>query len=127
MKFYVQHGGKELVFPSFRDFQSMYRLKFVGPDDLVRRENSERWVRAGDLPELRTIHLYERQGGTWSLHLFLLILLGSVAFGVMGQFFFSKSAPVFDSPAPKAAAKPPDAVPAVVPPAVPAPPPPSAP
>lgn len=53
MKFYVRHDGGELMFPSFKDFESMYRMKLVGPDDTVRRENSERWVRVGDLPELR--------------------------------------------------------------------------
>ena len=92
--------GKELVFPSFRDLQSMYRLKFLGPDDLVRRENSERWIRVGDLPELRSVHLYAAQQGPWTLQLLMLVMLGAVALFVMGQFFFSKSSRVLDDPPP---------------------------
>ena len=56
MKFYVRHGDGELMFPSFKDFEAMYRLKLVSPDDTVRRENSDRWSRVGDLPELRLTH-----------------------------------------------------------------------
>lgn len=53
MKFYVRHGEKELTFPTMQELQTMYRLKFIAPEDLVRRETSDRWVPAGDLPELR--------------------------------------------------------------------------
>lgn len=78
MKIYVRHGDGELMFPSFRDFQAMYRLKFVAPDDLVRRETSDRWVRAADLPELRAMRLYERDDtrrfGRLVAVLFLLLL-----------------------------------------------------
>ena len=59
MKVYVQHEGGELMFPSFRDFQTMYRLKFVSPDDMVRRESSQRWTRAADLPEIRALMAQE--------------------------------------------------------------------
>jgi len=75
MKVYVRHGGGELTFPSFRDFQSMYRLRFVSPDDLVRRETSSRWVRAADLPELRVLELGRRGRGRGTLRLLLLALL----------------------------------------------------
>ena len=60
MKVYVRHGEGELMFPSFKEFQTMYRVKFVAPDDLVRRENSDRWVRAGDMPELRGVRDHQR-------------------------------------------------------------------
>lgn len=63
MKVYVRHGQDEMMFPSFKDFQSMYRLKFIAPDDLCRREFSDRWIPVKDLPELRSVHLYDRDGG----------------------------------------------------------------
>lgn len=89
MKIYVRHGADELMFPSFRDFVSMYQLKFVSPDDLVRRENSERWVRAGDLPELRGMHLYEteRRRVARLVQLAVWLLLGAFAVAVLVQLF----------------------------------------
>lgn len=85
MKVYVRHGGGELMFPSFKDFQSMYRLKFIAPDDLVRRETSDRWVPAKDLPELRALHLYDRPAaGRWVGTAFWL-MLGLVALAVALQ------------------------------------------
>lgn len=87
MKIYVRHGDGELMFPSFRDFQSMYRMNFVGPDDLVRRETSSRWVRAGDLPELRSSHLYERRNSRRISGVFWL-MLAACALVVLVQLFF---------------------------------------
>lgn len=87
MKIFVRHGDGELVFPSFRDFQNMYRLKFVSPDDLVRRENSERWVRASDLPELRTIHLYDRNGVNRYAAAAVWLTVGLFAVAIVVQMF----------------------------------------
>jgi hypothetical protein len=87
MKFYVRHADNELMFPSFKDFQTMYRLKFVGPDDMVRRENSDRWTRVGDLPELRLTHSQTYGAGlrftqgTW-------LLVGVFALFILFQLFF---------------------------------------
>ena len=86
MKFYVRHEGQELMFPSFKDFQSMYRMKFIGEDDLVRRESSERWVRVGDLPELRSIHLYDRNQRSFTQIMWLMV--GAAAVLVLLQLFF---------------------------------------
>ena len=88
MKIHVRHGDGELVFPSFRDFQNMYRLKFVSPDDLVRRETSDRWIRARDLPELRALHLYDRSAPARHLVTGLWLLLGLISLGVMAQFVY---------------------------------------
>lgn len=85
MKIYVRHADGELVFPSFRDFQNMYRLRFVSPDDLVRRETSQRWMRAGDLPELRTLHLYDRSPRARKIQAALWLMVGLLAVGVMVQ------------------------------------------
>lgn len=89
MKIYVRHDDGELMFPSFRDFQNMYRLKFVAPDDLVRRENSDRWVKARDLPELRSMHLYDRSGPARAFTIVMWLMLGVFAVAVTLQLFLS--------------------------------------
>ena len=93
MKVFVRHDGRELVFPSFQDFQAMYRMRFVAPDDLVRRETSERWLRAGDLPELRSLHLYDRGGRRRAVTAAFWLMLGLFAVAVLAQLFFLRPAP----------------------------------
>ncbi len=44
--------GEELVCPSLPDLVALYRQGFLADDDLVRQEQSARWVRAGDMPAL---------------------------------------------------------------------------
>jgi hypothetical protein len=85
MKVYVRHDDGELMFPSFKDFQNMYRLKFVAPDDLVRRENSDRWVKARDLPELRAMHLYDRSGQQRAISTAMWLMLGVFAIVILVQ------------------------------------------
>jgi hypothetical protein len=85
MKVYVRHGDGELMFPSFKEFQAMYRLKFIAPDDLVRRETSERWLRAGDLPELRGVVEAGRMGRQFTLLMWLLV--GFFALVILFQLF----------------------------------------
>ena len=86
MKFYVKHGDGELMFPSFKDFQSMYRLKFIAPTDMVRRENSERWMRAAELPELRLTHSETHGAGRRFTQLIWLALAFAVVI-VLFQMF----------------------------------------
>lgn len=88
MKVYVRSGSDELVFPSFRDFQNMYRLKFIAPDDLVRREYSDRWIPARDLPELRAMHLYDRHGRDRHIATGMWLLVGLLALGVLAQLIY---------------------------------------
>jgi hypothetical protein len=90
MRFHVRSGDRELVFPSFRDFQAMYRQGFVAPDDLVRRENGTRWAKARDLPELRSVHLYERGGTHRALTTALWLMLGLFAAAVVLQLFLMR-------------------------------------
>jgi hypothetical protein len=45
--------GRELTVPSLADLAALHRAGFLGDDDLVRQERSERWVRAGDMAALR--------------------------------------------------------------------------
>jgi hypothetical protein len=103
MKMFVRHAGGELVVPSFQEFQALYRMQFISPDDLVRRETGERWLRAGDLPELRSLHLYDRGGRRRAVTLALWLMLGAFALAVMAQLFLLKPAPTFASPPQKSA------------------------
>jgi hypothetical protein len=89
MKVYVRHADGELMFPSFKDFQNMYRLKFVAPDDLVRRENSNRWVKASDLPELRAMHLYDRSGRERAVSVAMWLMLGAFAIVILIQLILA--------------------------------------
>ena len=86
MKIYVRHAGGELMFPSFKDLQAMYKLKFVAPDDLVRRENSERWIRAADLPELRFAQQNDKAGRQFTMAMYLMVL--GLAAALLFRFFF---------------------------------------
>lgn len=53
-KIHVKTPEGELTFQTWAEFQTMWKHKFIGPDDLVRRgDTSAKWTRAGDLPELR--------------------------------------------------------------------------
>lgn len=89
MKIHVRHGDRELVFPSFRDFQNLYRHGFILPDDPVRRETSNRWIRACELPELRAIHLYDRSAPRRAFATVMWVMLAVFAVGVTLQLFLS--------------------------------------
>lgn len=81
MKVYVRSDGGELACRSFGELQELFRLSLVGEDDLVRREGSERWVRAGDLPELRRLRQHQREERhflAWALLAALLVTLAMV-------------------------------------------------
>jgi hypothetical protein len=53
MRYLVRDGsGNELTVPSLSTLHALYEQGFLGDDDLVRKESSDRWVRAGNLPAL---------------------------------------------------------------------------
>jgi hypothetical protein len=87
MKFHVRHGDGELVVPSFKELQSLYRIGFITADDQLRRENSDRWMRLGDLPELRAMHLYDQSGPRKAFVVALWLMLGLFALSVLVQLF----------------------------------------
>ena len=92
MRFHVRHDGNELTLPSFADLANLYRVQFLTDDDLVRRESSDRWIRVGDLPELRALHLYDNSGARRAFSVVLWLLLGAFAIAVTVQLFLSRSA-----------------------------------
>jgi hypothetical protein len=56
MRYHVRNGaGEELVVPSLADLHTLYSHGFLGDDDLVRAETSERWIRAGAMRALQGV------------------------------------------------------------------------
>lgn len=89
MKVHVKEraDGMELTFPSFAEFQTLWMRKFISDDDLVRREGSTRWIRAGDLPELRTMKDMARGNVQWGVWL----TVGVTAFTLIVALIFQRS------------------------------------
>ena len=50
-------AGEELVCPTLADLHALYAQGFLGEDDLVRSEGSQRWVPVGAMPAL--LHVRE--------------------------------------------------------------------
>jgi hypothetical protein len=58
MRYFVRNAeGEELVVPSLGDLHALYAQGFLGDEDLVRSERSDRWVRAGAMPALHGVRL----------------------------------------------------------------------
>lgn len=55
MKYHVKNEHGELVVPSYRELRSLYKAQFIGDEDQVRKEDSERWVRAGNMRDLKVL------------------------------------------------------------------------
>jgi hypothetical protein len=56
MRYLVRDAdGRELLVPSLADLHALYQQGFLGDEDLVRAETSERWVRAGAMPALHGV------------------------------------------------------------------------
>lgn len=53
MKFYVRNEHGELVVPTYGELRKLYEKQFIDDEDEVRREGSDRWIKAGQMPELR--------------------------------------------------------------------------
>ncbi len=53
MRYQVKVDDEMLTFNSIKELEKMYIHGFVSPEDMVRPENSERWVPAGTMPVLR--------------------------------------------------------------------------
>ncbi len=71
VKIHVKTAEGELTFANWAEFQMMWKHKFIAPEDLVRRGDVDRWVRADELPELRRMATRDR---TADRRLFLITL-----------------------------------------------------
>ena len=56
MRYHVKNSqGEELVVPSLDDLHDLYAHGFLGDDDLVRSDTSERWIRVGSMRALQGV------------------------------------------------------------------------
>ncbi len=79
MRYFIRSAdGRELVCPTLADLHSLYQQGFLGDDDLVRPENSDRWVRAGVMPALHGAREQRRDPRK------VMALLAAIAVVVMG-------------------------------------------
>lgn len=53
-KFFVRNQDGELTVSNFAELRTLYLRQFISDDDEVRRDGTDRWQKAGLMPELRT-------------------------------------------------------------------------
>ncbi|HET9553765.1 MAG TPA: hypothetical protein VFP50_12420 [Anaeromyxobacteraceae bacterium] len=88
MRYVVRDAqGNELTVPSLRTLHALYDQGFLGDDDLVRMESSERWVRAGSMPALHGARQRRRDPRT-----VLAILFAAVALAAAVALLFAARA-----------------------------------
>jgi hypothetical protein len=76
MRYFVRNReGEELVVPTLADLHVLYAQGFLGDEDLVRSERSDRWVRAGSMPALHGVRLRRSDPRK-----FWMLVLAAVAF-----------------------------------------------
>jgi hypothetical protein len=74
--------GRELTVPSLTVLHALYDQGFLGEDDLVRRENDDRWVRAGAMPALEGSR-HRRAAPRWILAVLAAAVALAAALGLM--------------------------------------------
>jgi hypothetical protein len=75
MRYHVKDPqGQELVVPSLDDLHDLYAHGFLGDEDLVRAETSERWIRLGSMRALQGVRA--RRGDSRRMGL---ALIGAIA------------------------------------------------
>jgi hypothetical protein len=56
MRYHVRSAdGEELICPSLADLHALYHQGFLSDEDFVRADNSNRWVRAGNMPAFQGV------------------------------------------------------------------------
>jgi hypothetical protein len=81
MRQIVKTGDGELTFGSMAEVKALYQQGFIGPDDLIRPEDSARWVKAGTLSVLRSAQTRGKSETAMGLRLAMAIALSVVLAG----------------------------------------------
>jgi hypothetical protein len=55
MKYLIRSEHGELKVQSYAELRTLYQRQFISDEDEVRKEGSDRWVKAGKMPDLRAI------------------------------------------------------------------------
>jgi|GEM_PF-1842404 len=103
MKLQVKHAGGELTVASQKELVKLFQSGFIAPDDLVLRDGSERWTKAGELPWIRGAHQIRREDNRRLFGITLVMMV----LGLIAVFYIQKHA---DQIARKTGALPPGAV-----------------
>ncbi|HSN15446.1 MAG TPA: hypothetical protein VLT61_12495 [Anaeromyxobacteraceae bacterium] len=77
--------GEELVVPSLTDLHDLYVHGFIEDTDLVRTDNSDRWVMAGRMPALGGVRLRRREPGKLVTLLVAAIAFVAIAVGAVNR------------------------------------------
>ena len=77
-RYHVRNKDGELVVGSLAELRSLYAAQFVSDDDEVRREDGERWTRAGLMRELRSAKPHPYLRGNEFAWLAVLIAVASL-------------------------------------------------
>jgi hypothetical protein len=83
MRYEVKTQDGQLSFGSLQEVQALYRQGFVAPSDLVKPENSTRWVPAGEMPVLKVTERHSSSQGRMAYRVAFAILFSCV----LGGFF----------------------------------------
>ncbi len=55
MRYRVRSEGGELRVSDYAELHSLYRCGFIADEDEIRKEDSDRWVKAGAIADLRLV------------------------------------------------------------------------
>ncbi len=55
MRYLIRNEHGELKVSSYAELRTLYQRQFISDEDEVRKEDSDRWVKAGAMPDLRAI------------------------------------------------------------------------
>ena len=78
-RYIVRSEGHELTVESLRELRTLYLRQFVGDEDEVRREGTDRWQKAGLMPDLQSAKPRPYFHGFEFAWLVLAIVLGTFA------------------------------------------------
>ena len=55
MRYHVRNEHGELEVATYAELRTLYARSFIGDEDEIRKDGSDRWVKAGAMPDLRII------------------------------------------------------------------------
>jgi hypothetical protein len=82
MKYEVKSEDGQLAIGSLAEVQALYRQGFIGPTDLVKPENSSRWVPAGQMPVLKVTERHSSSQSRMAYRVAFAILFSGVLGGI---------------------------------------------
>jgi hypothetical protein len=75
--------------PTYAELRVLYRRQFISDDDEIRRAGSDRWVRAGDMPDLKMVKARPYFEGFEFPWLVIAVTVGTLILVLLFQYFQS--------------------------------------